>query len=65
VATRSYLDASAIVKLARREPGSDVLENTIINREALFSSSLGAAEAFRAVRRFDTKAAVQIVQEIF
>lgn len=64
VADRAYLDASAIVKLARREAESEALENTIINREALFSSWIGAAEAFRAVRRSDTTQ-LEVVLEVF
>jgi uncharacterized protein len=50
----SYLDASAIVKLAVREAETDALETYIVSRETLFSSRLSAAEVYRAVGRTES-----------
>lgn len=51
MAALSYLDASALVKLAVREPETDALEAEIVTREGLVSSRLSITEARRAVRR--------------
>lgn len=47
----SYLDASAIVKLAVREIHTDAMESHAVSREALFSSRLSETEVLRGVRR--------------
>lgn len=56
MAAISYLDASAIVKLAIREPESDAVETHIVSREALMSSRLSEVEILRAVQRARSKA---------
>lgn len=47
----AYLDASALVKLAVHEPETPLLEQTVINRDALFTSEIGAIELRRALAR--------------
>jgi predicted nucleic acid-binding protein len=49
--TLTYLDASALVKLATRETESQVLVNYLQVRSGLVSSRLGAAEFRRVCRR--------------
>lgn len=63
MAALSYLDASAIVKLAVREPETDALEARLAGREALFSSRLGGTEAVRAARRSGSRDALARVAE--
>ncbi len=63
MAVVSYLDASAIVKLAIREPESDAVETHMASREALISSRLGEAEVLRAVRRVGSEVAIERAQE--
>jgi predicted nucleic acid-binding protein len=46
-----YLDASAIVKLARREPETSDLVDAVQGDPALVSSALSWTEVVRAVRR--------------
>lgn len=50
VALRSYIDASAVVKLVVREVESDALRSFVASRE-LVTSDLTRAELLRAVRR--------------
>lgn len=45
----TYLDSSAIVKLAIREPESDALRRHLGRRRGLVSSSLARAEVLRAL----------------
>ena len=40
----AYLDASALVKLAVHEPETVALEQVVVNRDALFTSEIGAIE---------------------
>lgn len=47
----AYLDASALVKLAVREPETAALEHAVIDHEALFTSTVGAVELQRAFAR--------------
>lgn len=47
----AYLDASALVKLAVREPETAALERALLDREALFTSEIGAVELRRALGR--------------
>src|SRR5262245_32426547 len=47
----AYLDASALVKLAVREPETAALEHAVLNRDALFTSTVGAIELERALAR--------------
>lgn len=49
----SYLDASAIVKLVRIEPGSPGMLRWYQESERLVTSRVGAIESRRAVRRGD------------
>jgi predicted nucleic acid-binding protein len=44
-----YLDASALVKLVVREPGSDALEAWLRDRVAIVSCNLARTEVVRAV----------------
>ena len=45
----TYLDSSALVKLAVREPGSGALRRYLRRRRPLMSSSLARAEVLRAL----------------
>ena len=47
----AYLDASALVKLAVHEPETPALEHAVLDREALFTSEVGALELQRALGR--------------
>lgn len=47
----AYLDASALVKLAVHEPETVALEQVVVNRDALFTSEIGAIELHRALGR--------------
>jgi len=47
----AYLDASALVKLAVHEPETPALERAVLDREALFTSEVGAIELHRALGR--------------
>lgn len=49
-ATATYLDSSAIVKLAVREPESQALRAYLRRRQAYISSALARAEVARALR---------------
>ena len=46
----TYLDSSAIVKLAVREPESDALRRHLGHRHPLISSALARTEVLRALR---------------
>ena len=54
----AYLDASALVKLAVREPETPALERAVIEREAIFTSTIGAIELHRALARTGSANAV-------
>ena len=47
----AYLDASALVKLAVYEPETSALEHDVLERDALFTSEIGAIELHRALGR--------------
>jgi len=47
----AYLDASALVKLAVHEPETAALEHAVLDRDALFTSEVGAIELHRALGR--------------
>jgi predicted nucleic acid-binding protein len=47
----AYLDASALVKLAVHEAETPALEHDALDREALFTSEVGAIELHRALGR--------------
>lgn len=47
--TGTYLDSSAIVKLAVREPHSDALRRYLRGRRPLLSSALARTEVLRSV----------------
>jgi predicted nucleic acid-binding protein len=53
----AYLDASALVKLAVHEPETPALEHACLDRDALFSSVLGAVELTRALGRASRRSA--------
>jgi predicted nucleic acid-binding protein len=54
--TASYLDASAIVKLAIHEPESVVLRAWLKERSVLLTSRISTIEVARAIARDDTMA---------
>jgi predicted nucleic acid-binding protein len=54
----AYLDASALVKLAVHEPETPALEHAVLNRDALFTSEVGAIELERALARTGNAAAL-------
>jgi uncharacterized protein len=54
----AYLDASALVKLAVHEPETPALASDVANRDALFTSVVGAIELQRALARTERPAAV-------
>jgi len=56
VPSYAYLDASALVKLGVLEPETSALEHDVLNRDALFSSVVGAVELTRALRRAGQRA---------
>ena len=47
----AYLDASALVKLAVHEAETPALEHDVLDRQALFTSEVGAVELHRALGR--------------
>lgn len=47
----AYLDASALVKLAVHEAETPALERAVLDRDALFTSEVGAIELHRALGR--------------
>jgi predicted nucleic acid-binding protein len=47
----AYLDASALVKLAIHGPETAALERAVVDRNALFTSEIGAIELHRALGR--------------
>ena len=61
-----YLDSSAIVKLVRREPGSDALAVWLQAQgdAALVSSCLVEVEVPRAIRRYDPDSLTHVEQLI-
>lgn len=63
MAALSYLDSSAIAKLAIQEAESDAVERYIVQREALASSRLSEAEVIRATRRVSARNSIAQVHE--
>jgi hypothetical protein len=61
-----YLDSSAVVKLVRREPGSDALAAWLQAQGdvALVSSCLVEVEVPRAIRRYDPDSLAHVEQVI-
>jgi len=59
MAAFAYLDASALVKLAVREPETTALERAVTDRDALFTSVVGAIELQRALARTGHAGAVE------
>jgi predicted nucleic acid-binding protein len=55
----AYLDASALVKLAVHETETPALEQAVLNRDALFTSEVGAIELHRALARTGRPAALE------
>jgi hypothetical protein len=60
-----YLDASAIVKLAIREPETSALESMLADCRAAFSSKLSRVECTRALSRVAGERAVVALEEAF
>jgi predicted nucleic acid-binding protein len=60
----AYLDASALVKLAVHEPETAALERAVLDREALFTSEVGAIELQRALGRTGDVSAVDQAEAV-
>ena len=60
----AYLDASALVKLAVLEPETPALEQAVLNRDALFTSEIGAVELHRALGRTGLAAAPEQAEAV-
>jgi predicted nucleic acid-binding protein len=60
----AYLDASALVKLAVREPETPALERAVVDRDALFTSGIGAIELHRAMARTGRAKAVDQAEAV-
>jgi predicted nucleic acid-binding protein len=60
----AYLDASALVKLAVHEPETPALEHAVLDRDALFTSEVGAIELRRALARTGKPAAVDQAEAV-
>ena len=60
----AYLDASALVKLAVREPETTALERAILDCDALFTSEVGAVELRRALGRTGHPAAAELAETV-
>ena len=60
----AYLDASALVKLAVHEPETAALERAILERDALFSSEIGAIELQRALGRTNARRAIEQAEAV-
>lgn len=58
MARYAYLDASALVKLAVREPETPALERALLDRDALLCSEVGAIELARALGRTNKARAI-------
>ncbi len=60
----AYLDASALVKLVVSEPETTALERAILDRDALFTSEVGAVELRRAIGRTGHPAAADQAEAV-
>jgi hypothetical protein len=60
----AYLDASALVKLAVHEPETPALERAVLDRDALFTSEIGAIELQRALGRTGHASALDQAQAV-
>jgi predicted nucleic acid-binding protein len=60
-----YLDASAIVKLARREHDTEAVERLMLEYDGFLSSRLSEVEVARATDRNPDRQLLQKVDEVF
>jgi predicted nucleic acid-binding protein len=60
----AYVDSSALLKLALREPETAALEADLAEREGLVASRLAVVECRRAARRASHRRVLQTVDEI-
>lgn len=60
----AYLDTSALVKLAVREPETPDLERSVLEMDALFTSVIAGTEMARAVSRVGHRPLLQQVQDV-
>ena len=60
----AYVDSSALLKLAVREPETSALEADLANRDGLVASRLAVVECRRAARRASNRRVLQTVDEI-
>lgn len=60
----AYVDSSALLKLARREPETSALEADLAGRDGLLASRLAALECRRAARRSSRPRVLQTVDEV-
>ena len=60
----AYLDASALVKLAVHETETPALERDVRNRDALFTSEIGAIELHRALGRTGQASTLQQAEAV-
>ena len=64
MAGTAYLDASALLKLAVREPETPALEADLAGRDGLVASRLAVVECRRAARRASDRRVFQTVDQI-
>lgn len=64
MATYSYLDASAIVKLVARESETSALEAALAHSDGLLTSRVSAIEVTRAARRAGARSLLQRVDDV-
>ena len=60
----AYVDSSALLKLAVREPETSALEADLASRDGLVASRLAVVECRRAARRASNRRVLQTVDEI-
>ena len=60
----AYLDSSALLKLAVREPETSALEADLAGRDGLVTSRLAVVECRRAARRASHRRVLQTVDQI-
>lgn len=64
MATYSYLDSSAIVKLVAREPETSALENVLAHSDGVMTSRVSVIEVTRAARRAGARPLLQRVNDV-
>lgn len=64
MATYSYLDSSAIVKLVAREAETSALENALAHSDGLLTSRVSVIEVTRAARRAGARTLLQRADDV-